>query len=79
MNWDRIQGNWKQMKGALKTKWGKLTHDDVTVLQGKREALVGKLQERYGWAKRDAEDEVTRRLRDMDAAAGTQPAGTTRP
>ena len=58
MNWDRVEGNWKQMKGAVKEKWGKLTDDDLTTLDGKRESLMGKLQERYGWAKDEAEREL---------------------
>ena len=58
MNWDRVEGNWKQMKGAVKEKWGKLTDDDLTLANGKREALVGKLQERYGIAKDEAEKQL---------------------
>ena len=58
MNWDRIQGNWKQMKGELKTKWGKLTDDDFDVIAGQRDKFVGKIQERYGCSKDDAEKQV---------------------
>ena len=58
MNWDKVEGNWKQMKGAVKEKWGKLTDDDLTVAAGKRDALVGKLQERYGVAKDEAEKQL---------------------
>jgi uncharacterized protein YjbJ (UPF0337 family) len=58
MNWDQIAGNWKQLKGAAKIKWGKLTDDDMEVLAGKRDAIVGKIQERYGLAKHDAEKQV---------------------
>jgi uncharacterized protein YjbJ (UPF0337 family) len=58
MNWDRVEGNWKQIKGNVKTKWGKLTDDDLTAINGKREQLVGKLQERYGIAKDQARKEV---------------------
>ena len=80
MNADIMEGKWKQMRGQMKEWWGKLTDDDFDVIAGKKDKLIGTLQERYGWAKRDAEDEVARRFRDMDAAAGTtQPAGTTRP
>jgi uncharacterized protein YjbJ (UPF0337 family) len=79
MNADVMEGKWKQMRGQVKEWWGKLTDDDFDVIAGKKDKLIGKLQERYGWAKRDAEDEVARRFRDMDAATGTQPAGTTRP
>ena len=55
MNWDRIEGNWKQFKGRARAEWGKLTDDDVDVISGRREQLVGKLQERYGIARDDAE------------------------
>ena len=58
MNWDKVEGNWKQMKGAVKEKWGKLTDDDLTVAGGKRDALVGRLQERYGVAKDEAEKQL---------------------
>jgi uncharacterized protein YjbJ (UPF0337 family) len=53
---------WKQLHDQMKEWWGKLTDDDLDVIGGKRDQLVGKLEERYGWAKRDAEDEVTRRF-----------------
>ena len=58
MNWDRIQGNWKQMTGSLRAKWGKLTDDDFELLAGHRDKLVGKLQERYGLQKDEAERQV---------------------
>ncbi|MRS16677.1 CsbD family protein [Enterobacteriaceae bacterium RIT691] len=58
MNKDEIGGNWKQLKGKVKEKWGKLTDDDFTVIEGKRDQLVGKIQERYGYAKDQAEKEV---------------------
>lgn len=58
MNWDRIEGNWKQLKGKVQAQWGKLTDDDFTVLSGRREELVGKLQERYGIAKDEAERQI---------------------
>lgn len=58
MNWDRIQGNWKQMKGALRTKWGKLTDDEFDQLAGHKDKLVGKIQERYGIQKDEAERQV---------------------
>lgn len=58
MNSDRIEGNWKQLSGSLKEKWGKLTDDDLKQVDGKREKLVGKLQERYGLAKDKAETEL---------------------
>ena len=58
MNWDRIEGNWKQFKGNVQEQWGKLTNDDVDRLEGKREQLVGRVQERYGIAKDKAERQV---------------------
>ena len=58
MNWDQIQGNWEQFKGKAQQQWGKLTDDDMDVIQGKRTELVGRLQERYGYAKEQAEREV---------------------
>ena len=55
MNWDIVEGNWKQLKGEARKTWGKLTDDDWDVINGNREKLTGKLQEHYGWAKNDAE------------------------
>jgi len=58
MNEDRIKGNWKQLAGKLKAKWGKLTDDDLRVAEGNSEYLAGKIQERYGLAKDDAVKQV---------------------
>lgn len=58
MNWDHIKGQWKQLTGQLRSKWGKLTDDDWTVIAGKKDQLVGKLQERYGYKKDHAEKEI---------------------
>ena len=55
MNWDRIKGNWKQVAGKAKVQWGKLTDDDLEVVAGRRDQLAGKIQERYGVAKDEAE------------------------
>ena len=55
MNWDQFEGKWKQMKGSVREEWGKLTDDDVDNISGKKEQLVGRLQERYGIAKEAAE------------------------
>ena len=60
MNWDRIEGNWKQFKGRAKEQWGKLTDDDIDVIAGKRDQLVGKIQEQYGISKDEAEKQVDR-------------------
>ncbi len=62
MNWDRIEGGWKQMSGKVKEQWGKLTDDDLVEIAGKRDQLAGKLQARYGVAKEEAE----RQLRDFE-------------
>ncbi|MDP1788943.1 MAG: CsbD family protein [Methylibium sp.] len=59
MNWDRIEGNWKQLKGKAKEQWGKLTDDDFDVIAGRRDQLAGKIQERYGVAKEEAEKQVS--------------------
>jgi uncharacterized protein YjbJ (UPF0337 family) len=64
MNWDIIQGKWKQATGAAKSKWAKLTDDDLQLIGGKRDMLAGKLQERYGWAKDQAEKEIDNFLQD---------------
>jgi uncharacterized protein YjbJ (UPF0337 family) len=58
MNWDQIAGNWKQFKGTVKEKWGNLTDDDLEVIEGKKDQLVGRLQERYGYTKEQAEKEL---------------------
>jgi len=58
MDWDRIAGNWKQWTGSAKEQWGKLTDDDLAVVNGQREQLEGKLQERYGYSKDQVRQEV---------------------
>jgi uncharacterized protein YjbJ (UPF0337 family) len=58
MNWDRVEGNWKEFKGKVQQKWGKLTKDDLDVIEGKRNELIGRLQQRYGVAKDQAEREI---------------------
>jgi uncharacterized protein YjbJ (UPF0337 family) len=63
MNWDQIEGNWKQIKGRAKQQWGKLTDDDVDRLAGKRDELIGKIQERYGYQRDQAEREVDTAIR----------------
>ena len=59
MNEDTIKGNWKQFKGNLKEQWGKLTDDDFDVIDGRREQLLGKLQERQGLAREAAEKQIS--------------------
>lgn len=58
MNWDQIEGKWKQAKGTIKQKWGKLTDDDLDVINGQKDKLVGKLQERYGINKEEAQKQI---------------------
>lgn len=58
MNKDTIQGKWHELKGEIKSKWGKLTDDDMTQINGKREMLLGKIQQKYGYAKERAEEEI---------------------
>lgn len=55
MNKDQLEGNWKQFKGKIKEQWGKLTDDDLDVIAGKKDQLLGKIQERQGLAKEEAE------------------------
>ena len=64
MNWDQIAGNWKQVKGVVRERWGKLTDDDVDVIAGKRDILLGKIQEKHGIAREAAEKE----LKDWEAS-----------
>jgi len=58
MNWDRVEGNWRQFAGKVKEKWGKLTDDDLQVIDGQQDQLVGRIQERYGVAKEEALKQV---------------------
>ncbi len=58
MNWDRIEGNWKQLTGSVKAKWGDLTDDEIAEAEGNRDILIGKIQEKYGIAKDKAEEQV---------------------
>lgn len=58
MNWDQIEGKWKQFTGSAQERWGKLTNDDIQTLTGKKDHLVGKIQERYGIAKEEAEKQA---------------------
>lgn len=58
MNREELKGKWNQMKGSVKKRWGKLTDDDITRIEGERDRLVGKIQEKYGHSKEQAEKEV---------------------
>jgi uncharacterized protein YjbJ (UPF0337 family) len=66
MNWDTIKGTWKQYRGQVKETWGDLTDDDLTRIEGKRDKLVGVIQERYGIAR----DEAERQVQDFESACG---------
>jgi uncharacterized protein YjbJ (UPF0337 family) len=78
MNWDKIKGNWKQAKGAVRRQWGRLTDDQLDVIAGNRDILIGRIQEAYGISRDEAESEV----RDWEAeeaeAYGTDDLGHTR-
>ena len=67
MNNDRMKGNWKEFKGKIKEKWGKLTDDDLDVAEGNRDQLIGKIQQRYGLAK----DEAERQYADLEESHTT--------
>ncbi|MFT3883638.1 MAG: CsbD family protein [Gemmatales bacterium] len=58
MNMDTLKGQWKQLTGKVKEKWGKLTDNDLAIVNGARDQLVGKIQEKYGYARERAESEV---------------------
>ncbi|MDO5529172.1 MAG: CsbD family protein [Paracoccus sp. (in: a-proteobacteria)] len=64
MNWDVVQGKWKQLKGNVKEKWGDLTDDEIDQIDGKKDQLSGKLQEKYGWTKDEAEKQIDDFTRD---------------
>jgi uncharacterized protein YjbJ (UPF0337 family) len=73
MNWDQVEGKWKQLKGSVKQKWGKLTDSDLDYIAGKRDEFTGKLQERYGLAKEEAQkqaDEWLKAQRDESHQTG---------
>ena len=74
MNWDQIEGQWKQMKGTLRERWGKLTDDDLDVIAGNRDKFIGKVQERYGIAREEAQkraDEWAKSMREAESARKT--------
>lgn len=73
MNWDQVQGKWKQYKGQVRAKWGKVTDSDFDVIAGNRQQLVGKIQEYYGLTREVAEkqvDEFVHNLQDIQAHHG---------
>ena len=66
MNWDRVEGNWKEFKGKAQQKWGKLTNDDLDVIEGKRMELSGRLQQCYGVARDEAERQIDTWLKSVN-------------
>ncbi|MBT2322584.1 CsbD family protein [Variovorax paradoxus] len=70
MNKDTIEGNWKQLKGKVKQQWGKLTDDDFDVIAGKRDELLGRIQERHGISREEAEKQV----KEWETSDGRTPA-----
>lgn len=72
MNDDVLMGQWKQIRGKMREWWGDLTDDDVDMINGKREQLIGRLQERYGYSRDRALQEVDMRLREWEAAAASE-------
>jgi len=72
MNEDTLKGQWNQLKGTVREKWGKLTNDDLDVVQGRAEQLVGRIQERYGIERAEAERQVKDFLRDAKEPTPTR-------
>ena len=66
MNSDQLEGKWKQVKGEVREKWGKLTDDDMHIVAGRREQLIGRVQERYGLAKEEATRQVDAFVKSID-------------
>jgi uncharacterized protein YjbJ (UPF0337 family) len=73
MNWTQLEGKWPQLKGQAKTRWGKLTDDDLTQIEGHRDVLLGKLRERYADAKEDLEDQLDSWVTSLDENARANP------
>jgi uncharacterized protein YjbJ (UPF0337 family) len=74
MNWNQVEGQWKQMGAAIKSRWAKLTDDDLGNLGAKKDMLVGKLEERYGIMKNEAERQVDEWLTKLSASTKAPPA-----
>jgi uncharacterized protein YjbJ (UPF0337 family) len=75
MNQDIVKGQWKQIRGKAKEWWGKLTNDDLDLINGNRDQLIGKLQERYGYNKERAIKELNRRLEELDQTVVSKHVG----
>ena len=73
MNWTQIEGKWKRLSGQVKSEWAKLTDDDIKLVGGKRDQLVGKLQEHYGVLKDDAEKQIDTWIAKLSAGGKAKP------
>ncbi len=73
MNWDTIEGRWEQVKGEARSKWAKLTDDDMSSIAAKKDKLVGKIQERYGLMRDEAERQVDSWMKDLSTDATSGP------
>jgi uncharacterized protein YjbJ (UPF0337 family) len=72
MNWDQIEGKWKQMKGSVRQEWGNLTDNDLEMIAGSRDKLIGKLQERYGFVKEEAQNRADDFVRKLTGSGHSQ-------
>jgi uncharacterized protein YjbJ (UPF0337 family) len=72
VNWDKIQGNWKQFKGSVRERWGELTDDDFDRIAGDREQFIGRVQERYGITRDQAERDVDTFVQNLQEPVGTR-------
>ena len=79
MNWDRISGKWTEYKGKVRERWAKLTDDDLGRIAGKRDQLLGVLQERYGWVREQAERQIKDFESTADESMSPTGMGTERP
>jgi uncharacterized protein YjbJ (UPF0337 family) len=72
MNSDQVEGKWKQVKGEVREKWGQLTDDDIHVIVGRRDQLIGRIQERYGIAKEEATREVDAFMKSLNTESARE-------
>jgi uncharacterized protein YjbJ (UPF0337 family) len=77
MNWDQMEGKWKQLKGSIRERFGRLTDDDLQVIAGNRDRFVGKLQERYGIAREEAQKQADEWAKALREQASEQPRTST--
>ena len=73
MNWDQMSGKWSQAKGEIRQRWGKLTDDDLEVIAGSRDKFLGRIQERYGIAKEEAQNQLDEWLKTVSSSAQQPP------